>query len=61
MSMRGEIISREYNRMKFVKDNDGKEFVCYAKDVGEIEDGQSLNEEQKQRCLDSSQILGDTW
>ena len=61
MSMRGEIISREYNSMKFVKDNDGKEFVCYERDVENVRDGQRLNDEQKEHCLDSSQILGDTW
>ena len=61
MSMRGQIISREYNNMKFVKDSDGREFVCYVQDVENVKDGDSLTNEQKQRCLDSSQILGDTW
>ena len=32
MSMRGEIISKEYNDMVFVHDNNGKEFACYARD-----------------------------
>lgn len=61
MSMRGEIISREYNRMVFVHDDEGKEFACYAKDVENFEDGRKLNDRQKQQCLDTSQILGDTW
>lgn len=61
MSMRGEIISREYNQMVFVNDNKGKQFACYAKDVENHRDGQKLNEEQKQRCLDTSVVLGDTW
>ena len=47
MSMRGEIISREYNRMAFVQDNQGKEFACYAKDVQGHKDGEALNNEQK--------------
>lgn len=61
MSMRGELISDEYKSMKVVKDNNGKEFVCYTRDVQNFKDGQPLSDEQKQRCLDSSQILGDTW
>lgn len=61
MSMRGELISREYQSMKFVKDDEGKEFVCYAEDVDNVRDGQKLTQEQREHCLDSSQILGDTW
>lgn len=61
MSMRGQIISNEYKNMKYVKDNNGKEFVCYTKDVENVKNGDPLTEEQKQRCLDTSQILGDSW
>lgn len=61
MSMRGELISKEYKSMKVVKDSNGKEYVCYARDVENLKYGQSLSDEQKEKCLDSSQILGDTW
>lgn len=61
MSMRGDIISKEYKSMKFVKDNNGKEFVCYRDDVKNHKDGDALTDQQRKRCLDSSQILGDTW
>lgn len=61
MSMRGEIISREYNNMVFVNDNNGKEFACYAKDVEGFQDGERLNDNQKDRCLDTSIVLGDSW
>ena len=33
MSMRGEIISKEYQSMVFEHDKDGKEYVCYAGDL----------------------------
>jgi hypothetical protein len=56
--MRGEIISREYQEMVWAKDENGKEFVCYTKDV---KDKNQLSESEKSRCLDSSQILGDSW
>jgi hypothetical protein len=59
--MRGEIISREYNKMVFVHDDNGKEFACYADDVREFNDGDKLNKHQRERCLDTSQVLGDTW
>ena len=61
MSMRGGIISKEYNRMVFVHDNNGKEFACYAKDLQNFKDGETLTEHQKERCLDTSLIPGDTW
>lgn len=61
MSMRGEIISKEYNKMVFVQDNDGKEFVCYTKDLKDFKNGEALNEQQKEKCLDTSLILGDSW
>ena len=61
MSMRGEIISKEYNRMKVVHDDNHKEYVCYAKDVKDFQEGEALNEQQQKRCLDTSLVLGDTW
>lgn len=58
MSMRGEIISKEYQRMVFVQDADGKEYVCY---FGDVKDRNKLTKEEKARCLDTSQVLGDNW
>jgi hypothetical protein len=58
MSMRGEMISKEYQRIVWVKDETGKEFACYA---GDIKDSKHLNDEVKARCLDTSLIAGDSW
>ena len=58
MSMRGEKISGEYQRMVFVRDDNGGEYVCYAKDIS-VPD--RVSEEEKQFCLDTSQALGDSW
>ena len=33
MSMRGKLISKEYQNMVFVRDDMGGEYVCYAKDL----------------------------
>jgi len=58
MSMRGQIISKEYQNMVFVRDNNGGEYVCYAHDV---KDQQQVTEQEKEKCLDTSQVLGPNW
>lgn len=61
MSMRGEIISREYQSMTFVDDTDGREYACYVDDIKVFDQNKGLTEEQKSRCTDLSLVLGDTW
>jgi len=56
--MRGEIISEEYQKMVWVKDKSGREYACYLSDLN---DKDKLTEEEKAKCVDSSQILGDSW
>ena len=58
MSMRGNIISKEYQNMVFVRDDKGAEYVCYAKD---LKDPQHVSDSEKEHCLDSSQVLGPNW
>ncbi len=58
MSMRGNIISKEYQDMVFVRDDNGGEYVCYAKD---LKDPNHVSENEKEFCLDSSQVLGSNW
>lgn len=61
MSMRGEIISKEYQKMIWVQDKDGKEYACYIDDVKNIKRKEDLTEEEKAKCLDISQVVGDSW
>jgi len=56
--MRGEIISREYDRMVFVSDNNGKEFACYAQNGEDFEDRKKVDDKQKELCLDTSHVPG---
>ncbi len=56
--MRGEIISKEYQNMVWVKDENGKDFACYSHD---IKNSDQLTNEEKSKCLDTSQVLGDSW
>ena len=61
MSMRGEIISKEYQKMVFVHDKNGKEYACYAGDVKNFKRGEDLTEHEREKCTDLSQVLGDSW
>lgn len=61
MSMRGQLISKEYKSMVFVHDKNGKEYVCYAGDLKNHKDGENLREDERAKCLDVSQVLGDSW
>ena len=62
MSMRGEIISGEYQKMVWVHDKQGKEYACYANDPQEnIRTKEDLSEEEKASCLDLSLVMGDNW
>ena len=58
MSMRGNITSAEYQRMVWVRDEKGGEYVCYAKD---LKNQNSVSEEEKEKCVDSSMVLGPNW
>lgn len=61
MSMRGEKISEEYQKMVWVRDKDGKEYACYIEDLKSIKKKEDLTDEEKQKCLDLSLVLGDSW
>lgn len=58
MSMRGNIISEEYQKMVWVRDDRGGEFVCYAKD---LKNQNHVSENEKDKCLDSSVVMGPNW
>ena len=58
MSMRGDIISAEYQQIVFVRDDNGGEYACYAKDLS---DRHHVKESEKQHCLDTNLILGSNW
>ena len=61
MSMRGQIISKEYQSMVFVHDQNGKEYACYAGDLKNLKPGEDLTENERQKCTDLSLVLGDSW
>ena len=60
MSMRGQIISEEYNKMVWVHDREGHEYACYAKDLDDP-NTDVINKADAKKCLDLSEVLGDSW
>ena len=58
MSMRGELISAEYQSIVFVRDDKGGEYACYAKD---LENPNHVAEDEKELCLNTSQVMGANW
>lgn len=58
MSMRGNIISEEYQKMVWVRDDKGSEYVCYAKD---LDNEEHVSEDEKAHCLNTSQVMGPNW
>lgn len=58
MSMRGDIISAEYQKMVWVKDDKGGEFVCYLQD---LKSPDHVTEEEKHKCFDTSLVMGPNW
>ena len=48
-----------YESMVWIRDKNGKEYVCYAEDLkGNIENKDDLTEDEKSVCMDVSELLG---
>jgi hypothetical protein len=45
MSMRGENISKEYQKMVWIQDKDGKEYACYIDDLKRIKKKEELTQQ----------------
>jgi hypothetical protein len=59
--MKGEVISKEFQKMVWIKDKEGKEYACYIDDLKNIKRKEDLTEEEKAKCTDLSVVLGDSW
>ena len=44
-----------YESMVWVRDNDGREFVCYLEDIN---NNHELNDEERKNCMDVSLLIG---
>lgn len=61
MSMRGENISKEYQKMVWIRDKEGKEYACYIDDLKNVKKKEDLTDEEREKCLDIGTVLGDSW
>lgn len=59
--MKGKIIAEEFNKMVWVHDKDGKEYVCYISDPKQIKRKEDLTEEEQKECMNLNVVLGDSW
>jgi hypothetical protein len=59
--MKGDIISKEFQKMVWVQDKDGKEYACYIEDLGQIKKKEDMTEEEQKQCLDLNTVLGESW
>ena len=50
------------NRMVWVHDKDGKEYVCYSSDPdGTKKNKEELTEVERETCMNLNVVLGDNW
>ena len=47
-----------YESMVWIRDKDGKEYACYARDLKNIKKKDELTDEEKAHCMDVSQLVG---
>lgn len=59
--MKGEIISKEYQKMVWIQDKDGTEYACYIDDLRKIKKKEDLTDEEQKNCMDLNTVLGDNW
>lgn len=56
--MRGNTISQEYQRMVWIRDKSGAEYVCYTED---LKNPNQIDDNEKKHCLDTNAVLGASW
>ncbi len=48
-----------YHSLVWFRDKDGKQYACYVDDIkGKVKSKESLTKEEKEKCLDVSDIVG---
>lgn len=59
--MQGDLIAEEFKKMVWVRDKDGKQYACYISDLKNIKKPEELTAEEREKCMDLSLVLGDSW
>lgn len=60
-NMQGNIIADEFNKMVWIRDQEGKEYACKLGELKNIKKFEDMTEEEKKQCMDLSVVLGDSW
>ena len=59
--MKGKIISQEFNRMAWVRDEKGSEYACYVDENRDVQNKKDLSQKEQQSCMNLNSVLGDNW
>ena len=59
--MKGKIIAKEFNKMVWVKDENGAEYVCRVENPIGINQKEDLTAEEQNKCTNLNTVLGDSW
>lgn len=59
--MRGQIISQEFNKMVWVRDNQGAEYSCTVDQDRKVRNKEDLTSNEQKSCMDLNVVLGDSW
>ena len=59
--MKGQIISQEFNKKVWVKDNKGAEYVCHIDQERNVKSKEDLSQNEQKSCMNLNVVLGDSW
>jgi hypothetical protein len=51
------LLKKTTRSLTFISDKDGKDYVCYSRDVKERKFLEDLSKEEKELCDDTSQLV----
>lgn len=59
--MKGQIISKEFSKIVWVKDNKGSEYSCYIDRDRKVHTTEDLSQNEQKSCMNLNAVLGENW
>ena len=59
--MKGQIISQEFNKTVWVKDNKGAQFACHIDQDRDVKNKEDLSPHEQKSCMNLNAVLGESW
>lgn len=59
--MKGQIISQEFSKIVWVRDNKGSEYSCYIDRDRKVHNKEDLSQHEQKSCMNLNAVLGDSW